>query len=125
MYPFSLSELMIYIMPILMVYLIQKYFKDYLKFFKEWPLTMAIILIPLWLTSIYLLGWLIFDYNLVPFILFFSCFILGLQLYDYVRSIDHFTFKNYYLMASKLLFQHLSAFFLGLVILRLFTYFVG
>ena len=55
MYPFSLSELMIYITPILMVYLIQKYFKEYLKIFKEWPLTMAIILIPLWVTSIYLL----------------------------------------------------------------------
>src|SRR5699024_7199793 len=108
-----------------MVYLIQKYFKEYLKIFKEWPLTMAIILIPLWVTSIYLLVWLIFDYNLVLFILFFLCFILCLLLYVYVRHIDHFTFNNYYLMASKLLFQHLSAFFLGLVILRFFTYFVG
>lgn len=125
MYPFSLSDIMIYLTPILTVFLCQKYFKSSLKYFAGWPLTMAIVLTPLWITSIYLLGWLIFDYNLLPFILFFSCVLLLLHLYDYVRRIDHFTFQSYYLIASKLLFQHLSAFFFGLILLRIVTYFVG
>lgn len=125
MYPFSLSEIFIYLFPVLSVYLCQRYLKPYLKIFDKWPITMAILMLPLWVTSIYLLGWLIFDYNLLPFILFFSCFILGLQLYDYVKSIDHFSFQEYYLPASKVLFLHLSSFLIGLMILRFFTYFMG
>ncbi|MBR7928126.1 hypothetical protein KBI51_08040 [Aerococcaceae bacterium zg-ZUI334] len=122
---FTLIELLLYIVPCIAIYGVQRYLKPHLKYFKQWPITMAMLLIPLWLTLIYLFGWLIFDYNLIPFVLFFSCFVLGLQLYDYVKRISVFTYRQYYLPATKLLFQHLSSFLIGLVLLRIMTYFLG
>lgn len=125
MHPFSWSDFLIYIAPFFNIFLSKKYFKEELRKYPEWPISVALIQIPMLMMCIYLFGWLIFDYNLLPFVLFFSCFALGLHLYDYVRQVKHFEFKRYYLPASKILFIHLSGFFLGLALLRFFIYFVG
>lgn len=120
---FQWIEIILYLAPVLTVYFTQKYFKHYLKYFKGWPLTLAIVLIPLWLVMIHSFGWLIFDYNLVPYILFLTAFMLGVQLYDYVRRVDEFWYKDYYQPASQLVFTSFTAFLVGLILLRFLTYF--
>ncbi|WP_124057539.1 hypothetical protein [Vaginisenegalia massiliensis] len=122
MHPFVWFELMIYFLPILLVWLIQRYFRDYLKFFPDWPLSLAQVLIPFWLVLIYELGWLLYDLNVLPFVFFYTAFLLGLQLYDYIRRIDHFSFRHYYKPASELFFTILSCFLFSMMLLRLITY---
>lgn len=120
---FVLSELLLYIVPVIIIFVVQKYLKSYLKFFDKYPLNLAILLLPLWLTLIHLFSKLIFGFSLIPFILFITAFALGLQLYDYIRRIDMFTFQEYYMLASQLISKMFSAFLVGLVILRVYTYF--
>lgn len=123
MHPFKWIELLLYTLPILLVWVVERFFKHYLKYFKAWPLNLAIILIPMWLVLIYSFSWLIFDYNLVPYIVFITAFMLGLHLYDHIRRIDEFSYNTYYRPASRLVFTALSAFLVGLMVLRLITYF--
>lgn len=120
---FVFSELLLYIVPVVIIFVVQKYLKSYLKFFDKYPLNLAILLLPLWLTLIHLFSKLIFGFSLIPFILFITAFALGLQLYDYIRRIDMFTFQEYYMPASQLISKMFSAFLVGLVILRVYTYF--
>lgn len=123
MYQHSWMEILLYSIPFITVFLTKKYLKPHLRQFQRWPLPIGLLLIPLWLTLIYCFGYLLYDLNVIPFILFISCFSLGLQLYNYVRRIEHFSFNRYYLVASKLLFTQLSIFLLGLMILRLIVFF--
>ena len=51
---FVLSELLLYIVPVIIIFVVQKYSKLYLKFFDKYPLNLAILLLPLWLTLIHL-----------------------------------------------------------------------
>lgn len=120
---FVLSELLMYIIPPVIIFLVQKYYKPYLKYFSAFPLNLAILLLPLWLMLIHLFSVLIFGFTLVPYILFITAFALGLQLYDYIRYINEFTFKDYYLPATQLVYSIFSSFLLGLIILRVYTYF--
>ncbi|MBZ6526690.1 hypothetical protein HYQ40_02800 [Aerococcaceae bacterium DSM 111021] len=120
---FVLSELLLYIVPPVIIFLVQKYMKSYLKFFDKYPLNLAILLLPLWLTLIHLFSTLIFGFSLIPYILFITAFSLGLQLFDYIRRIEEFTFRDYYLPAAQLAYSVFSAFLVGLVILRIYTYF--
>lgn len=115
---FSVGEILQYILPLAMIYLVNRYFRSYLKFVPSWPLTMAIILIPTWLVLIYNFGWIIFGFNLLPFSILLTSFMLGLHLYDYIRRIDRFYIQNYYLPASELIFLSLTAFLVGLILLR-------
>lgn len=121
--PFIWSEILLFTVPIAIIYFVNQYFKSYLKYFEEYPLTLAILLIPLWLTLIKSFSSLIFGFSLVAFIIFITSFALGLHLYDYIRFVNHFSFKKYYQPASRLVFIILSAFLLGLILLRIYTYF--
>lgn len=115
---FSILELILYILPLVMILLTNKYFKSYLKYFKHWPLTLAICLLPTWLVLIYAFGWLTFGFNILPLILLLLAFTLGVQLYAYLKRTDHFYFQAYYLPASELSFVILSMHLLGLILLR-------
>lgn len=121
---FHWVEIILFLVPVIVVYVSDKYFRPYLKYFKGWPLTLAILLLPLWLVLIHEFGWLIFDYNLIPYILFITAFMLGCHLYDYVRRIDEFFYRNYYRPASQLVFTSFTSFLTGLIILRFITYFI-
>ncbi|MGO4927186.1 hypothetical protein ACTQ5J_01110 [Fundicoccus sp. Sow4_F4] len=121
---FQWVEILLFITPVVVVYMSHKYFRSYLNYFKGWPLSLAIILLPLWLVMIHEFGWLIFDYNLVPYILFITAFMLGCQLYDFVRRVDEFFYRDYYRPAGQLVFMSFSSFLTGLIILRFITYFI-
>lgn len=121
---FHWIEIILFLVPVIVVYVSDKYFRSYLKYFKGWPLTLAILLLPLWLVLIHEFGWLIFDYNLIPYILFITAFMLGCHLYDYVRTIDEFFYRDYYRPASQLIFTSFTSFLAGLIILRFITYFI-
>ena len=73
---FVFSELLLYIVPVVIIFVVQKYLKSYLKFFDKYPLNLAILLLPLWLTLIHLFSKLIFGFSLIPFILFITAFAL-------------------------------------------------
>lgn len=120
---FIWSELLLYIIPIVVIVSVQRYGQDYLKFFEEFPLNLSIVLIPLWLVLIHLFSVLIFSFSLLPYILFMATFLLALHLYDYIRRVNVFTFRAYYEPASARLFLILTAFLIGLIILRFYTYF--
>ena len=120
---FIWSELLLYIIPIVVIVSVQRYGQDYLKFFEEFPLNLSIVLIPLWLVLIHLFSVLIFSFSLLPYILFMATFLLALHLYDYIRRVNVFTFRTYYEPASARLFLILTAFLIGLIILRFYTYF--
>ena len=119
---FQWVEILLFLVPVAVVYVAHKYFRPYLKYFKGWPLSLAIVLTPSWLVLIDSFGWLIFDYNLVPYILFITAFMLGCHLYDYVRRVDEFFYRDYYQPASQLIFMSLTSFLTGLIILRFITY---
>lgn len=120
---FIWSELLLYIIPIVVIFGVQIYGRGYLKYFEGFPLNLSILLIPLWFVLIHLFSVLIFSFSLLPYILFISAFLLGLHLYDYIRRVDVFTFKAYYGPASARLFLILTSFLMGLIILRVYTYF--
>ena len=68
-HPFSLGEFLNYVVPLIIIWIVNRYYRSYLKFFKQWPLTLAILLIPMWLVLIYNFGWLTFGFNVLPFII--------------------------------------------------------
>lgn len=121
-HPFSLGEFLNYVVPLVIIWIVNRYYRSYLKFFKHWPLTLAILLIPMWLVLIYNFGWLTFGFNVLPFIILLTAFMLGLQLFYMVREIDRFYFQSYYLPASELIFSILTAHLVGLILLRWWTF---
>lgn len=120
---FIWAEVLLYLVPPIIIFVVNKYLKSYLKYFRGYPLNLAILLLPLWLVLIHLYSLLIFGFSLVPLILFITAFVLGIHLYDFIRRIDKFTFKKYYLPASQLIYTMFSVFLMGLIILRIITYF--
>ena len=120
---FSVGELLQYLIPVAMIFIIRRYYRGYLKFFPSWPRTLAMVMTPTWIILIYNFGHFIFSFNVLPIIVLIIACLLGIQLYDYVRQIEVFYFQAYYLRASKLIFVFLTIFLLGLIILRWWTLF--
>lgn len=120
---FVWSEILLYVVPLIIIALVQRYGAPYLKYFDKYPLNLSMVLIPLWLVLIHIFSLLIYSFSLVPYVLFISAFLLGLHLYDYIRRVDVFTFRQYYILASARLFLILSSFLIGLALLRFYTYF--
>lgn len=98
----------------------RNYLKPLTNGLAHWPLSSSMILMPITLTVVYLMAWLTYQLNIIPYLLFLGSTYLGLDLYDYVRRIDHFDLKAYMHRASKSIFNLLLTFLLGLVLLRLF-----
>ncbi|NKZ29961.1 hypothetical protein HF969_07685 [Facklamia miroungae] len=107
----------------MMIILMKKYGKPYFTYFADWPLNLAICLLPTLFVLIYDFGWLIFGFNTLPFIFLFASFAIGVYLHDYMRSVDHFYFKAFYMPASELLFYILVFHLVGMVLLRWRTIF--
>ena len=121
--PFVIGELLLYFVPVAVVYLLVKEFKSALTYFKDWPLSPAIVLLPMWLILIRSFSSLIFGYSLLSLALFLAMYCLFVHLYFHIRTIESFTIQGYYLQAANILFYALSAFLFSLVILRVWTYF--
>lgn len=119
---FVLGELLLYFVPVAVVYLLVNEFKPLLSYFKRWPLSVALVLLPLWMVLIHAFSSLIFGYSLLSLALFLAMYCLFVHLYFYIRTIDVFTFKGYYLKAANILFFALSAFLFSLIVLRFITY---
>ncbi|MBG9979635.1 hypothetical protein HZY91_02115 [Facklamia sp. DSM 111018] len=119
----TFAEVVMYGIAILMVIVINRYFRSYLKYFEHWPLNLAIILLPTCLVLIYNLGWIIYGLNILPVIILLTAFVLGLQLYYYIRQVEVFYFQAYYLPASELVFMIFSTFLVGLLMLRIWLLF--
>lgn len=120
---FVLGELLLYFVPIAVIYLLVNEFQEILTVNKEWPLSLAIVLLPMWMVLIHAFSSLIFGYSLLNLALFLAVYCVFIHLFQYVRTIDTFTIKGYYLKAGNVLFYALSAFLFSLVLLRIFTYF--
>lgn len=121
--PFIFSEIFLYIIPPVVIFLIHSKYREHLKFWDEYPLTMAIILIPLWIMLIHLFSQLIFSFSLIFFAIMFAGLAVAIHLFDYIRSIRRFEFKKYYRSAGFVIFASLSMFLIGLIFLRMYTYF--
>ena len=123
MHPFMLRELVLVLAPFVAFYYAYAFLGPSLNLIKKFKLTVPFLLLPLWMMLIYIFGNLLFRYNLLPFALFVACFEQGLFLYNYVRKINVFTFKRYYIGASNLLFIQLTLFLIGLIGTRILTWF--
>lgn len=98
----------------------RNYLKPLTNELAHWPLSSSMILMPITLTVVYLMAWLTYQLNIIPYLLFLGSTYLGLDLYDYVRRIEHFDLNAYMHRASKSIFNLLLTFLLGLILLRLF-----
>ncbi|MGY4104785.1 hypothetical protein ACWOA0_04075 [Ignavigranum ruoffiae] len=121
---FVFGEIFLYLVPPLLIYLLQNKFHFVLDYFKTFRINLQILLLPLCLSLIQSFSVLIFTYSLLPLALFLTIFILFIHLYYYIQGIAIFDFKEYFPGAAKLAFLCLSSFLLGLVILRIYTYFI-
>lgn len=120
---FIITELLLYI-------LVVSLFFGYLFVRKHEPitprpkwLTIETILLPSLIFSIKSFSLLIFNFSIMPIFILIIGFALHLQLYDYIRHIDEFTLSAYWLKASRLIVFLLSACLIGLIGLRVYTYF--
>ncbi|UUX33998.1 hypothetical protein [Fundicoccus culcitae] len=123
MTPFSMGELLLYLYPLVMYVIIEYFFKDYFSYFSGWPLSYSVIFIPSWLVIIYWFGRIIFQLNILPLAIFLTTFVVAVHLYQYVRTIDEFTYQAYYPKVTKIIFTSLSAFLLGLILIRFYEYY--
>lgn len=121
---FIFSELLLFIVPIFVVYLLKNKYHFVLDYFEEWSLKMYVVLIPLWMVLIRSFSVLIFSYSLLGLSIFLSIYVLFVHLYFYIQKISKFSFKSYYLEAALILFISQSAFLISLVFLRIYTYFI-
>lgn len=86
-------------------------------------LTVETILLPSLIFSIKSFSLLIFNFSVMPIFVLIIGFALHIQLYDYIRYIDEFTLSAYWLKASRLIAFLLTACLIGLIGLRVYTYF--
>ncbi len=121
---FIFSELLLYVLPVVVVYLLKTKYHFILDYFKEWPLKLYIVLLPLWMVLIRSFSVLIFGYSLLNLSIFISIYVLFVHLFFYIREIDQFRFKEYYLEAGLILFICQTAFLSSLILLRIYTYFI-
>lgn len=123
MTPFSMGEILLYLYPIALFFIVDYFFKDYLLYFLGWPISYSILFIPSILVMIQCFGRILFQLNIIPFAIFLSTFVVAVHLYQYILVIDEFTYQKYYLKFAKIIFSSLFAFLVGLIILRFYEYF--
>lgn len=122
--PFKLSELLIYLLPPIIIYIVHSNFRRELATGLPFKVTLAMLLIPIWIVNIVLLSKLIYGFSIIHYVLLMVSFALAIHLYDYVRFIDYFSLQKYSIKASKLAFFLLTIFLISLIILRVITYFI-
>lgn len=86
-------------------------------------LTFETIMLPSLLLSIQSFSLLIFNFSILPVYVIIIAFALQLHLYEYIRRIDEFTLSAYWSNASRLIAFLLSACLIGIMGVRLITYF--
>lgn len=121
---FVLGEILLFLVPAFIVHYIKSRQGDFFTIIQGWPLSYSILLLPLCMSLIKAFSLLIFSYSLLSLAIFLTIFILFIHLYDFIKGIPVFHFRDYYLPAARIAFLSLSAFLLGLVILRIYTYFI-
>ncbi len=114
-----------YLLPILSIYYFKRYSFPQLRQIMGWRITLAIYCLPILMVLISSLSVLIYDFNLLPLILFISTIVLLMVLYQQAKNpkTGPFRFKRFYLPASKILFTLFFFFVLSLILLRFYTYF--
>lgn len=121
---FVFGEILLYLTPPLIIYLLRNKFQYIFDYFSPNRINIQMLLLPLWMSLIRSFSVLIFTYSLLPLALFLTIFVLFIHLFYYIQGISRFEFSKYYPGASKLAFLCLSSFLVGLVLLRIYTYFI-
>lgn len=120
---FHFWECLLYLWPIVNIFIIERYFKNYLKFSSNWPLSLGLVLIPLWLVLIYSFGYLIFQLNILPIIILLTAFSVGVYLSETIRNYRQFFWKDHYLKITEIIFMLLSVHLFSLLLLRWWVFF--
>lgn len=122
MYAFRWQELLLYALPIVMAVAIRRLIRPRLRLLRV-RLNEAILLIPTWLVTIELFGHLLYGVSVFPIWLFVSSVLLGVHLYDYVRTIEEFYYLPYMRDALSQLSKWSFFLVIGMVIARIYSYF--
>lgn len=124
MHSFSVIELLCWIAPIVVVSIERKFLKPMLVELKQqnFFINEAMILIPLWFVLIHGFSYFLLDFSFFYHTLLIAMILLALHLYDYVRMIDIFMFKDYLVDASKIMFTYLSVSLIGFMLSRVVSF---
>lgn len=122
MYAFRWQELLLYALPIVMAVAIRRLIRPRLRLLRV-RLNEAILLIPTWLVTIELFGYLLYGVSVFPIWIFVSSVLLGVHLYDYVRTIEEFYYLPYMRDALSQLSKWSFFLVIGMVIARIYSYF--
>lgn len=120
---FLFIEIIMFLLPPLLIFVIRRWFKGFLQFFPEFKLTEAMILLPMWFTLIHSFSQLIFGYSIIFFVFLMAFFSVGVHLYDYIKRVKVFSMKKYFYEATKILFIFSSVMLCSMIVLRFLSYF--
>lgn len=124
MHPFNWLEIANYFFPVIAIVVMLRFFRHRLEFLEQrYLIFFGTLLMPLWLVMINRLGWLIYDFNIIPWWSYAIIIVLWLHLYDYVRVVLAFNYAPYFRAVQKIIFLTSSSLLVGLLITRLISYF--
>ena len=119
MYPFDWRELLLYLLPVIYVFLFDRFFREAMSSFSFYKFSLAEMLLPMWWVLIHGFSSFIFGFSLGLLTLYLTLIILVVHLYDYIRRIDVFSYRRYLHQASRVVFLSFSSLLLGLMLLRI------
>lgn len=120
---FLFVEIIMFLIPPVLIFVIRRWFKDYLHFFPGFKLTEAMVLLPMWFTLIHSFSQLIFGYSIIFFVFLMTFFALGIHLYDYIKHVRVFSMQKYFYEATKILFVFSTTMLCSIILLRFISYF--
>lgn len=118
--PFIWSELALYIIPAFLIGVNIKY-KEMINTLFPIKIKLSVILTPFWLVNISLFSLLIFGFNLLPFIIAVSVFLISIKLYDYIKGKTVFHAKYFIESSFNDCFIIWTVFMVSLIVLRIWV----
>ena len=119
MQPFDWRELLLYLLPVIYVFLFDRFFREAMSSFSFYKFSLAEMLLPMWWVLIHGFSSFIFGFSLGLLTLYLTLIILVVHLYDYIRRIDVFSYRRSLHQASRVVFLSFSSMLLGLMLLRI------
>ncbi|MGX7349862.1 hypothetical protein [Dolosicoccus paucivorans] len=109
--------------PILVMVVIGMFFQDFLKQWPAYPISIAQVLIPLWLVLIHIWSIEVLGYSYWAFVFCPLSIALIIDLRRYCLKERYFTLYNYFKHATHLIFVFLTAQQLSFIVLGWFMWF--
>ena len=128
-YPFSWAEIVLYIVPLVMYIVVDRFCGAYFTFIAQrfdYELSLELLFLPVMWVLIRCFSILNFGLDLGVFVLNLSFFFCLYFLYDHIKVIERFEYARYFQEVSRLIFRFYGGMLLALIAVRWWmTLFVG